>query len=442
MTDAIDVLDLRTFPPVPPLSSVPEAYRQTLLSKSTECLRSAYLYTKYDGGALTHPLAGGTVLHRALERYVRHLLEEGEVFGNEEMAKDILNEVLVESTDLSVSPDRFDSMRAMMAHVGKGLVIPGPDDPWRVVCLETPVTVELNGRLITGTVDYAEADEREVLVKDYKSAFHNVSRPQDEGEDEEEYVPTKEEWPGTFQLILYAYALATGSIEGAPAGFNFGRHETFRLRQEHPRQWWKRERTVAYREAVLDRQTLLDWRLYLEVAVEKLDKAFATWDFPAQWGTHCDFCPASAECPIPPELREWRGEIRTDEDAARAMVIRERSAQVSSQMWEAVKGYMKTRGGRLRFGRDQELFFKKVEAERMRKTVEIEGRKIDAREELKAQIERRNNGFPGLIEWTDYYQPTVSTRLSKRKLTDAELADEKRKEVEHGHDDDQVQSGG
>lgn len=429
----IDVLDLRTFPPVSPLSVVPETYRQTLLSKSTECLRSAYLYTKYSGGALTHPLAGGTILHRAVERFIRELIEEDEPIGVPERAKDILNEVLVESTDLTVSPERFDSMRAMMFHLAEGLVIPRAEDPATVVCLETPVSVELNGRTVTGTIDYAEADDHEVLIRDWKSAFHNAERGQDEvdeeGDGDEEYVPTKVEWPGTFQLILYAYALATGSIEGAPEGFNFGQTPVFRLRQDHPRQFWKRQRTIAYREAVIDRDTLLDWRLYLESAVEKLERAFETWQFPAVMGTHCALCPASGECPIPAGPRKYAGELRTDADAVRAAILWERHGARRDEYWDRLKDYMKRRGGRLRFGRDLELRFKKVESERMKRTVEVEGRKMDAREELKAQIERRNNGFPGVIHWEEYHDKSVSTRLSRRKLTAAELADEKRKGV-------------
>lgn len=422
----IDVLDFRTFPPVEPLSEVPDHYRQTLLAKSVRCPRDAYLYVKYGGGALTHPLAGGTVLHRAIERYIRVLLKANERYGNGEIAKDILNEVLAEATDLTVSPERFDSMRAMMFHVADGLVIPNSEDEAEVVCLETPVEVELNGRRITGTIDYAEADDYEVRVRDWKSAFYNVTRPQDDPEDDE-YVPTKDEWDGTFQLILYAYALATGSITGAPEGFNFGSTPTFRLRQDHPRQFWKREGVIAYREAVIDLDTLLDWRLYLEAAVAKLDAAFEQWQFPAIWGKHCDYCTSSAECPIPAPLRKYRGELRTDEDAARAMVQRERHKQIGDELWGAVKGFMKGRGGRLRYGLDREIYFKKSESEKLRRQIVIEGRKMDAREELKAQIDRRNAGYPGEIIWEEYYEKSVSTRLTARTLTDAELTDEQTK---------------
>lgn len=422
----IDVLDLRSFPPVEALSRVPDHYRQTLLSKSTECLRSAYLYEKYGGGALTHPLAGGTVLHRAIERYIRILMEEGERYGNPEVAKDVLNEALVDSTDLTVSPDRFDSMRAMMAHLAEGLVIPGPDDKAVVVCLETPVTVELNGRRITGTIDYAESDGHELRIRDWKSAFHSAGTKPVDDPDDPEYVPTKEEWPGTFQLILYAYALATGSIEGAPDGFNFNAIPTFRLRQEHPRQFWKREGVMAYREAVISRETLLDWRLYLEASVAKLEHAFASWDFPAVMGSHCDFCPSSAECPIPAPLRQFRGELRTDDDVARAMVRKERHDAISKDLWAAVKGRMKERGGRVRYGRDKELYFKASETERLRRKVDVDGRKVEGREALQEAIKRRNEGVPGEIDWNVYYERSTSSRLSSRKLTDAEVNDEKR----------------
>lgn len=423
-------MNLRSFPAVEPLSSVPETWRQTLISKFAECPRSAYLYLKYDGGALTHPLAGGTVLHRAIERFIREILEEGEMQGVPERAKDILNEVLAESTDLTVGPDRFDSMRAMMHHMAEALVLPAPDSKAKVVCLETPVTVELNGHVITGTLDFAEVDENEVRIRDFKSAFYNVSRPEDAGDDEDEYVPTKEEWPGTFQLVLYAYALATGSIEGVgdeDMRKVFGGVQTFRLRQDHPRRWWKSEGTVAYREAAIDRETLLDWRLYLEAVVEKMARSIDTWQFPAVMGKHCAFCPSSGECPIPAAPRAYAGEIRTDEDAARAALMWQRHGERRDEYWSRIKDYMKRRGGRLRFGRDLELFFKKSESDRMRRSISVEGRKMDTKEEFKAAIARRNAGQPGEIEWDTYYEKSISTRLSKRTLTDAELADEKRK---------------
>jgi hypothetical protein len=296
-----------------------------------------------------------------------------------------------------------------------------------VVCLETPVTVELNGRKITGTIDFAEADGAEVRIRDWKSAFHTAGSARPEDPDDPEYVPTKEEWPGTFQLILYAYALATGSIEGAPDGFNFNSTPTFRLRQEHPRQFWRREGVMAYREAVISRETLLDWRLYLEASVAKLEEAFATWQFPAIWGTHCAFCPASAECPIPAPLRRFTGELRTDEDVARAMIRKERHDAIAKQLWEAVKDRMKVRGGRVRYGRDKELYFKTSEREALRRNVEVDGRKVPGREAFQAALDRKNEGVPGEIAWDTYYEKSTSSRLSTRKLTDGEVAELKRK---------------
>lgn len=419
MTAAIDPIDLRTFPPVPPLSVVPDHWRQTFVSKHTECPRSAYLYLKYNGGALTHPLAGGTLLHRALERFVRHLIENGEHMGNPETAKDILNEVLVESTDLNVSPDRFDSLRAMMFHMAEGFRV--GDKP---VFIETPVSVEIGGRRITGTIDFGEllGDGGELLIVDYKSAFYNAAR-RDVDPDEEEYVPTKEEWPGTFQLVLYAYAAATGEIDGSP--FNFNNVPVWRLRQIHPRQFWHNEGVPAYREAVIDRDTLLDWRLYLEAEIDKLKRAFQGWQFPAIIGHHCDYCPASAECPIPAPLRKYRGEIRTPEDAARAAITRDRHLRIAGELWDALKGFAKADGRRIRYGLDLELYWRKTEGEKLKEKVAVPGstKKIKGREALRDAIRRLDElGIP--LDWKEFFTPTVSTRLAKRTLTPQELAEE------------------
>lgn len=412
MSEPVDPVNYREFEPVEPLSSSPVSFRQTLLAKSTECLRSAYLYEKYSGGPMTHPLAGGTLLHRALERFVRTLWENGESSGPPELAKDILNEVLVESTDLTVSPDRFDSLRAMAFHTAEGLVI----DPDKVVFIETPVEVEIAGYRVTGTIDFGELEPgQSLLIADYKSAYFNVlSRPADQ-DDDEEYVPTKEEWPGTFQLVLYAYMAATGPHQiDVPE---------YRLRQVHPRQFWDAEGTVAYRETVITRETLLDWRLYLEAQVTKLAAAFEDWNFPATVGGHCGFCPASAECPIPARLRNYRGELRTLEDAQRAAVLWERHGQVRSELWNAIKDFAKLTGQRIPYGRDLELMWRKREEEKIRSKVEVPGgKKIQGRLALREAIGRTEDlGIP--LAWDEFHTKSVSTRLTRRKLTPVELTE-------------------
>lgn len=414
---AIDPIDLRTFPPVPPLTEIPDTYRQTFLAKATECPRSAYLYLKYHGGALTHPLAGGTLLHRAVERFILTLIERNERMGPPEIAKDILNEVLVESTDLTVSPERFDSLRAMMFHVAEGLRI----DPSKYLGVEIPVSLEVNGRMVTGTIDYAEGDDNSITIFDWKSAFYNAERLDD---DAEEYVPTKEEWPGTFQLVLYALSLAEGSIDGSP--FGFSHVPEFRLRQVHPRQFWENEGEMAYREAVISRDALLDWRLYLESVVAQVDRAMVDWKWPAIIGHHCDYCPASAECPIPAPLRSFRGEIRTDEDAVRAAILWERSGLYRKTIWEAIKGYAKATGQPIRFGKDLELRWKKIESEKIKDKVPVpgSGKKVKGRVGLRAAIARAEDiGIP--VDWAEFFSHSVSTRLSRRTLTDNELAAEK-----------------
>lgn len=416
----IDPLDLRTFPPVEPLSSIPKTWRQTLVSKFVECPRSSYLYLKYNGGALTHPLAGGTLLHRTIEQLILKAIEEGETTVPPEIAKDTLNEVLAESTDLTVSPERFDSLRAMIFHLAEGFAL----NPGKVVCLETAVAVDVGGHTLTGTVDFAEADDFEMTIIDWKSAFYNVARA-DGDEDDEEWVPSKDEWPGTFQLVLYAFALATGRIQGAPEGFNFNETWEFRLKQVHPRQFWENQGTMAYREAVINKETLLDWQLYLHSLVEQMAAAFESWQFPAVVGHHCDFCPASAECPIPASLRKFRGEIRTEDDARRAAIIRERLLGDAADLWEGIKGWAKISQRPLQFGRDLELRWRKREGERLKDKVEWplgSGTKIKGREALRDAIVQQEL-FGKSVDWEYFFKPTVETRFTKRTLTPKELAD-------------------
>lgn len=417
----IDPIDLRSFPPVEPLSAIPETWRQTFIAKMTECPRSGYLYAKYNGGVLTPPLAGGTLLHRAVEKMIIEMWEQGESQSTPERAKDILNEVLVESTDLQVSPERFDELRGMMFHMAEGLRI----DPEAVMCIETPVEVEIGGRRVTGTVDYAElhARAREVVLYDWKSAFYHVHRAPEQA-DEAEPMRGSDDWMATFQLILYAHAMLTGTINGIPDDLSL--IDTFRLRQVHPRNFWERQGTMAYREAVITREALLDWRLYLETVVASIERAFETWEFPAIVGSHCDFCPASAECPIPAALREYRGEVRTPEDARRASILWEAATRRRAELWKGIRGYSEATGTPIRYGKDLILSWRKIEKESVRDKVGVPGskKKVKGVIAMKAAVEKAVEiGAP--FDWDDFYRPTVETRLMRRKLTDDELLAER-----------------
>ncbi len=423
----IDPLDFRTFPPVEPLSRVPETYRQTLLSKFTECRRSAYLYLKYNGGPWTHPLAGGVLLHRTCEQMTNHMIENNEPTISPEIAKDILNEVMVASTDLTVEPGRMDEIRSMVYHLAEGMAI----NPEAVLGVELPIELAVGNRLVTGTIDFAEIIEpRVALVLDYKSAFLHIGREEetDPDEQQDEYLEPKSDWEGSFQTILYALGLVEGVVAGTDLGF--GRQiDEIVLRQVHPRIFWRREGVPAYREARITRAALLDWRLYLEALVESFDAALESWEFPAQRGKHCDFCPASAECPIPAPLREYRGEIRTREDAARAAIQRDRHLEMAGHLWKAIKGFAANTRQPIRYGRDLELRWKTTSAEKFRRKVvppgaPADGKKISGR--IAEKLAVHNWGEFGIpFDYDTYRETTTSTRLSKRTLTDAELTKER-----------------
>lgn len=423
----IDPLDFRTFPPVEPLSETPETFRQTLLNRYTQCKRSAYLELKYRGGPWTHPLAGGVLLHRTLERIVNHMLEHDEPTIDPETAKDILNETLVASTDLTVEPGRMDEIRAMVYHVAEGLAI----KPEAVIGAEIPIELAVGNRLVTGTIDFAEIIEPRVcLVVDYKSAFLHIGREPEEDPEaqQDEYLGTKRDWAASFQTVLYALGLAEGLVAGAELGF--GRQiEEYVLREIHPRIFWEREGVPAYREARITRAALLDWRLYLEALVASFEGALESWEFPAQIGSHCKFCPASAECPIPAPLRNYEGEVRTLADAQRAQIIRERHLAIAAELWKAVKGYAAQSRQPIRFGRDLELRWKTTTAEKFKRAVVPPGapatsKKVPGREAEKMAVHNAINwGVP--FDYADYREETTSTRLSKRTLTDIELTRER-----------------
>jgi hypothetical protein len=166
---------------------------------------------------------------------------------------------------------------------------------------------------------------------------------------------------------------------------------------------------------------MLDWKLYLEAMIAQMENAFREWQFPAVVGSHCDYCVSSADCPLPAATRSFRGEVRTEDDAKRAAIAWEMAGRQRTDLWNALKGYFKNHEGRVRFGRDLELYLKKVESERVKPKVEVFGGKFDGKTALKMAMDKVNDGVPLQLDWETFYTPSVSTRLTRRKLTPAEL---------------------
>lgn len=421
---AIVPVELRDFPPVPPLTEVPETYRQTFLAKQSECPRSAYLYLKYRGGPRSHPLARGTLFHRFAERVIRTLIEEDEAYMPPDLAKSVLSETIRESTDLVVPPAEQDSLRAMAQHFADGFMI---EDREAVLCVETPVELDVNGRLVTGTIDFAELTAPGVVrIKDWKTAFLHYEY---EIADPAGVLPTTKEWQGSFQTVLYSMALALGRIKGLPR--LEGIH-TFEVQLVHPRYFWEAEQTMAYRTATVTREQLTDLWAYLENLVAQTDEALhETWNFPAVHGSHCDYCPASSECPIPAALRNYRGEVRTEEDAVRAATMRDKAQARYKELDAALKGYTKLPGNTpLRYGKDYVLVYDTVEKKALAAKKKVEGAGVlTGREALLLDVEAATE-YGQEFDPNDHFKPQISTTLKRKTLSEHEILAEREAQEE------------
>jgi hypothetical protein len=397
-------MDLRDFDPVEPLAELPATLRQTALAKMSTCPRSFYLYHRYKGGPLSHPLIRGSIMHSAFERVIRHLMDVGEPYAPPEIGKDILAEVVRES-ELTVPPGEHDSMRAMMFNFCNGLVI----DPEKVLCVETPVRLEVGGWTLTGIIDFAQIDGNTIKLYDWKTAFMSDD------------LPDNAEWQGSFQTVLYSMALAFGTMEGAP--FPLQGVENFEVRLVHPRIFWEQEQTMGYRMALLTRDVLQDRMVELEALVAQVDRAFQTWDFPAVPGDHCSFCPASAECPIPGRLRDWQGEIRTVDDAQRAAILIDKDKARASKLQRALKGWAALPGNAPFVAGGYEYGWESVEKTSLRSKVTLpEGGTISGKQALALAAERAAEyGVPFNLE--EHYRPQISMTLKKRKLSEHELGE-------------------
>jgi hypothetical protein len=279
--------------------------------------------------------------------------------------------------------------------------------------------MEVNGRTITGTIDYCEIDGNTCRIRDWKTAFFN-HESEEEPDEPMGSLPDNKEWQGSFQVLAYAALLTFGRAGGSP--FPLEGIERFEVELVHPRHMWEREGRMAYRLAIIDRDTILDLRVYLENLVGQVVTAMETGKWKAVPGDpHCDYCPASAECPIPGRLRDWRGEIRTVQDAEKALALRIKDQARAKKLWEAVKGWAELPGNAPFVAAGYEWYWEKTEKTALAAKVKLpEGGTITGKQALALDVERAAQyGTPFSLD--EHYKPQISMTLKKRKLSEHEL---------------------
>lgn len=385
-----------SFEPVflPPGRELDGAVSMTFLRHHNLCRRSGFLYRKHGHrGVQTVEMVRGTVLHEVLARATQAMLDTGESAIPPELVKAIVNEVLEESP---LPLEEHDYVREM-AYRWAGEWRLREDE--KVVAVERLFVLELAGWQVRCKVDFASRDERGALyVADYKSGrgapnCDAISRKREDGP---AGLAAK-----TFQLVVYVLALAFGHpidrvvctcCRGSGALPDVARPSVRAVQgrllfqpesgcgecsgrgyQEIPGEQVARGCPEAICEYVypaiekgdglmlrptmgLTRLEMLEYRESLEGQLRQLSRRIETGDWPAVVSDEgCGECACPAECPIPAELRDHRGEINTRDEFVEALTRRHVVARQQRALGRELRVFSeKMLGGEpVRYGRRQ-----------------------------------------------------------------------------------------
>lgn len=305
MSDAVRRIDVRKMPPVPPDEQIElddGFVSQTMLNYHDRCDRAAYLYRRWSGGAPAHALNRGTLFHVFAERALRHLIDEDEPQLPPETGKDIMLDVLRDNPTLAVPARERDVLRELAWNWCEGVRINDPRT--RIVGIEEPMTLQLGRWTIRARIDLI-LQGKFLDVTDWKTSWALDDSVEFEASGELIVDPRsgKAKWGGNFQTQVYATLLAFGqNADGLALGHDI---DYFRLRYAYPR-WLRRKgphAELATKECVVRREQLLDFKLDLEVQLDRLEASLESGEWQPTPGTHCSECPAPRACPLPRHLR-------------------------------------------------------------------------------------------------------------------------------------------
>lgn len=319
-----------------PLAGVIEAFptvRQSRLRKLDDCALSLKFELEHGDGWSSHPMARGTLMHRAYAEALRTMrrLDEKRIPVAE--ALEILYEVCrqrgVPPEEVVTVPLR--EMRDMRMEMIK-FAADNRFDVDRIVDierrLEAVVTYDspqgLVERTITGQLDVLMADPPDgAIVIDHKSSWGLP--PAGDSED-----PSHVSYAGYFQLRTYAFLVFR----------NYSAVQHLTLREFYPRY-------SEVREAVIRRDDMEHVEREMSMLVERFDALVASGSESRMWmptpGAHCQRCSKPGSCPIERESR-GEGAIVTEEDAKRYAAEAVVAQRVLSHRRAALKARADARG--------------------------------------------------------------------------------------------------
>lgn len=318
---------MRDFKPVflPDDRKLNGSVRQTFLRHYSQCPRSAFLGRLYEEDASTAPMVRGTALHEICARATRLMVETGEVTIPPDVVKTLTEEVLAE---LPVPWEEHDYLRECAWRWAQEFTA----DPSAVVATETLFVLPIGDWTVRARVDFAELleDGAALYIADYKT-----SRAAPPWEEISRKLPDGRLVPKQLQLILYALVLCYGvpvreeDGQEIPEPFSVApRARTFHLEFIFPgieQSVGDNAGKMVRRPMTLDHLELEEYKASLIGLLQRLSRSVGTGDWPAvESDAACSECPAPAKCPIPQELRNWRGRINTPAQAAEAAAVLDR----------------------------------------------------------------------------------------------------------------------
>lgn len=371
-----------------PLEAVPApgTLRQSWLALIDKCPHSGLLYLKHED-LKSHPMMRGIVGHATVERCIKACVEHGQPKVDQHHAKAVLMEVLMENPEWVVPVSDMDALRVMLTHFADGFEC--PPDP----LVEQRFHLEINGRVISGTIDLLWVQDGVLHIRDWKFGFGLPAQDEVSGKD-----PSTGQQRGAkaVQLIIYTLLASDGHmVDGngelvkLPGQFN-----KIDARFVYP--FYTADDGLVERGLVIDRLELVEHRDWLRVLLNRAEAGFQTGQWPAIPGSHCARCPAPRECPIPAKLREIESISPYERDPSELGEELKFLLADVDRLRGSLKAYVE-QFGPVAVGSDEEWSFKPVASSRLSK----KGKELRERGEV----------VPA-TEWSS----STSTRFDLRKV--------------------------
>ena len=358
----------------------PERVRQTFLSTADACRHSAYLSLKHP--AKGHPLTRGSLVHLFIERATNVLIAEGERQLPPDVAKDLMQSILDEAVEVDLPAYEQDAARICANHWAECTLL----DPDTFVGCELPLTLEIDGWTITGTLDRLDIREDTAFIADAKTGLG---------------VPSQAEFENKPQLPTYGALLMFGTIRGEKVPLGAGIN-MISMKEVYPR-LDPIDGELVFRHRIMDRREVTDHLDSLRGLVKRLSHSFETGYWPATPGSHCRFCPAPQECPILDELDP--APLENLEQARELAIQQHLHKGTPRKATQLLRGWVE-KNGNFTFGRDMEVT---VETTERRKT-------INADQLEEAVMASANFGAP--FDRARFFSSTIGSRLVIRKVED------------------------